>query len=272
MSRSSTSQPDRHPSFRRRPESTPSLRTRGPLKFIADVFTVAETKLLTISRSWYWFLLGALVFPLPIFYLAHSLAPDDPEAVRRIMAGTIVFGASFTTGMLVGQGFAAERFMGTLKLVVTMPVSKAAYVLGSLIYSSLMGALTVAALLLFALIANVEMELTWTLLPSIVLAILCLAGLTLFVVSFAPSIQVGNILAGLLGMVLAIISPVYFTMDQAPLVQKWLGFVSPLRYAADAISASLSGHTDVWTELAVLSAFAIAAMSLGLWKLPWRER
>ena len=96
--------------------------------------------------------------------------------------------------------------------------------------------------------------------------------LTLFVVSFAPSIQVANIMTVLLGMVLAIISPVYFTMDQAPLVQRWLGFVSPLRYAADAIDTSLSGRSDVLVELAVLSAFAIAAMSLGLWKLPWRER
>ena len=250
----------------------PSLRTSGPLKFAGDVLTITETKLLTIRRSWYWFLAAAIVFPLPIFYLAHSLAPDDPEAVRRIMAGTIVFGASFTTGLLVGQNFNSERFMGTLRLVVTMPVSKAAYVLGSLLYSSLTGFLAVAMLLLFALAANVDMEITWTLLPSIVLAVLCLSGLTLFVVSFAPSVQVGNIMAALLGMVLAIVSPVYFTMEQAPLVQKWLGYVSPLRYAADAISASLSGRSDVLVELAVLSAFAIAAMCLGLWKLPWRER
>ena len=251
---------------------TPLLKKPGPTKFACDVVTVAEIKLLAIRHSWHWFLLAAFIFPLPIFYLAHSLISDDPAAVSRIVAGTIVFGASFTTGMLVGQSFAAERFMGTLKLVVTMPVSKLAYVLGSLIYSFLMGTLTVAALLLFALMARVEMEIVWTFVPSIVLSVLCLAGLTLFVVSFAPSMQVGNIMAGLLGMVLAIISPVYFTMDQAPLLQRWLGFVSPLRYAADAISASLSGNSDVLIDLVVLSAFAIGAMSLGLWKLPWRER
>ena len=261
MSRGGASQP-----------GAPLIRTHGLLKFAGDVFTVAETKLIAIRRSWYWFVLTALAVPLPIFYLVYSIAPDDREVVRRIMAGTLVFGASLTTGVIVGQGFANERFMGTLKMVVTMPVSKTAYVLGSLFYSSLTGALTAAVLLLFALIANVEMEIAWTLLPSIVLAALCIAGLTLFVVSFAPSIQVANIMTVLLGMVLAIISPVYFTMDQAPLVQRWLGFVSPLRYAADAIDASLSGRSDVLVELAVLSACAIAAMSLGLWKLPWRER
>ena len=60
-------------------------------------------------------------------------------------------------------------------------------------------------------------------------------------------------------------------MEQAPLLIRWFGFVSPLRYAADGISASLSGSTDVLFELTVLAGFALVAMALGLWKLPWRE-
>ena len=72
-------------------------------------------------------------------------------------------------------------------------------------------------------------------------------------------------------MVLAALSPVYFTMEQAPLLLKLLGYVSPLRYAADGITKSLSGQSDVWFELAVLAGFSIVTMSLGLWRLPWRE-
>ena len=51
-----------------------------------------------------------------------------------------------------------------------------------------------------------------------------------------------------------------------------LGWVSPLRYAADGLMKSFSGRTDVWVELVVLSGFAVASMSLGLWRLRWRER
>ena len=200
------------------------------------------------------------MFPLPIFYVTQSLTSDSPEAIRRIMAGTFVYGAAFTTGVFVGQGFAAERFSGTLKLLVTMPVSKMAYVFGSLLHSSLMGTATVIALLAFALIAGVDMRLTWAFLPAIALTVLCLTGLTLFTISFAPSLPVANIMAGFLGVVLTLISPVYFTMDQAPLLLRWLGYVSPLRYAADAITESLSGSTDIWIELAVLSLFALGAM------------
>ena len=107
---------------------------------------------------------------------------------------------------------------------------------------------------------------------EILLAVLSLAGLALFLVSFAPTAEVGNLMSGLLAIVLVIVSPVYFTMEQAPLLLRWLGYLSPLRYAADGITASLSGRTDVWAELAVLSAFALATMSLGLWRLPWREK
>ena len=98
-----------------------------------------------------------------------------------------------------------------------------------------------------------------------------MAGLTLFVVSFAPSLQAGNLITGLLSLALAAVSPVYFTMEQAPLLLRLLGYVSPLRYAADGIGKSVSGRGDVWTELAVLAGFAVVTMSLGLWRLPWRE-
>ena len=248
------------------------LRTSGPLKFADDVLTVAEIEVLIMARAWYWYLVGALAFPLPIFYLTHSLAPDDLEVVRRIVAGTLVFGASFTTANMVGQQISAERFTGKLKLLITLPVYKLAYVFGTLIFSSLMGAGSVTALLAFALLSGVELDLTWTLLPTIVLAILSLAGLTLFITSLAPSLNVGSIMANLLGIILVLISPVYFTMDQAPMLLRWLGFVSPMRYAADGIATSLSGGTNVWVELAALAAFSVATMSLGLWKLPWREK
>ena len=213
----------------------------------------------------------ALGFPIPWFYVTRSIAPDDPDILRRLLAGTIVFGVTFSIGMLVGQNVVAQRFMGNLRLLITMPVSKGAYVLGSLAYSSISGTITVVALLGFGLAAGVDIDVAWGLVPSLILSVLTMAGLTLFVVSFAPSLQAGNLITGLLSLALAAVSPVYFTMEQAPFLLRLLGYVSPLRYAADGIGKSLSGRGDVWTELAVLAGFAVVTMSLGLWRLPWRE-
>ncbi len=246
--------------------------TGGFRKFIADTASVFELNSLPAMKHWYVTVLLAAGFPLPWFYVTKAFAPDDPQVLRRLLAGTLAFGVAFSIGMLVGQNFNGQRFTGVLRLLITMPVSKGAYFLGSLAHSSISGAMTVVILLAFALVAGVDIDLTWGLAPSITLTVLAVSGLTLFAVSFAPSPLVGNLATGVLSLILVGLSPVYFTMEQAPLLMKIIGYISPLRYAADAIEKSLSGRADVWAEIAILAAIAFVALSLGLWRMPWREK
>lgn len=248
------------------------FRSKGLGRFLFDAASVFEINFIPFLKHWYITVLLASGTSLPWFYVTRAIAPDDPQVIRRLMAGTLVFGVTFSIGMLVGQNAVAQRFTGSLRLLVTMPMSKGSYVLGSLVFSSISGTVTVLVLLGFGLATGIGINPTWTLAPSLVLAVLTMAGLTMFVVSFAPSLQVGNLSTGLLSLALAALSPVYFTLEQAPLLLKFLGYVSPLRYAADAIEKSLSGRVDVWSELGVLAAFALVTMSLGLWRLPWREQ
>lgn len=248
-----------------------ALRPMGPRKFLADATSIFQINAIPAIKHWYVTVLAAALIPVPWFYVTRTIALDDPQVLRRLMAGTLVFGVTFSIGMFVGQNWVAQRFNGSLKLLIAMPVSKGSYILGSLLYSSLSGAIIIPALFGFGLLAGVDTHLTWGLAPVLVLAVLTMAGLTLFVVSLAPSGQVGNLITGMLSLVLAALSPVYFTMEQAPLLLKLLGYISPLRYAADGITKLLSGHTDVWFELAVLAGFAAVTMALGTWRLPWRE-
>ena len=249
----------------------PRYAIGGVGKFLSDSVSVFEINFFSAVKHWYLLLLFSAGIPLPWFFVTRAIAPDDPDAIRRLLAGTLLFGVSFSIGMLVGQNAVSQRFMGNLKLLITMPVSKGAYVLGSLAYSSMSGTTTAVFLVAFGFLAGVQIDLAWGLAPTLALAVLSVAGLTLFVVSFAPSLQTGNVVTGMLSLVLAALSPVYFTMKQAPLLLRLLGWVSPLRYAADAIDKSLSGRTDVGVELAVLAGFAVVTMALGLWRLPWRE-
>ena len=174
--------------------------------------------------------------------MLNAYVADDPAALIRIVAGTLVFSVSFSTANQTAQQLLAERFNGNLKLIITAPVSKFAYVAGTLVHSSMVGAGSVVAILVFAAASGIEADLTWTFLPIILLAVLFLAGLTLFTISFAPNLMVGSMLANIMGIILAMVSPVFFTMEQAPLLLRWLGYVSPLRYAADGLSASLTGR------------------------------
>ena len=247
------------------------MRTQGVGKTISDIISVFEIQALPFLSQWYLVILGAIVFPIPMFYVFQTVAPDDPVVIRRLLAGTLIFGIAFNTAMLVGQAVVAQRFLGNLKLIITMPVLKVAYVLGTFMYTSVTGAISAMVLLAFGLIVGVDVSPTWALAPVLVLTALSAAGIVLFIESFAPSLQVGNIVASLVGTVLVIISPVYFTIESAPLLLRWLGVVSPFRYAADGIAAALSGRTDIMLEIGVLAAYAIVAMGLGIWRLPWRE-
>ena len=118
--------------------------TGGFRKFMADTVSVFELNFLPALKHWYVTVLLAAGFPLPWFYVTRAIAPDDPQVLRRLLAGTLVFGVAFSIGMLVGQNFVGQRFTGALRLLITMPVSKGAYVLGSLAHSSLSGAMTVS--------------------------------------------------------------------------------------------------------------------------------
>lgn len=248
-----------------------SLRTLSVDKFLRDVATVVEIQLLYYRRYWYWFLIGSLVFPASIFYWSRALAPEDAEAVRRLLTGAIVFGISLMTANNLAQQLYQDRFNQRLKLLITAPMAKAAYGAGVLAFAVIISASTVAVLLAFAVLAGVEFTLHWTFLPLGLTVLLTMAGLTLFIASFAPNAQVGNIMTNLLGILLVFVSPVFFPLERAPALLQAVGWLSPLRYAADGMMKSLSGRADIGLELMVLAGFATVMMTLGLWKLRWRE-
>lgn len=261
--------------------SFPNYSSSGPgnscgtlrvMKFVYDVWSILELKVLFLKGGWGWYIIRPLVFPLGMFYFLRSVAPDNPEAVLRVMTGAMVFGVALMMANMLAQLMIQDRFLGRLKLLITMPVSKGAYATGVMLFAALQATPIVILLLVFGIIAGIDLTLTWAFMPMIAAVLLSMAGPTLFIASYAPNAEVGSIMANLFGVALVMMSPVFFTMDQAPLLLKYLGWVSPMRYGADGIMKSLSGQTDIWIEFVVLSSFSGATIAIGLWKLRWRER
>ena len=243
----------------------------GTVKFLRDVWCVLEMKALFAMRGWYWYAMRPLVFPLGVLFWLRVMVPDDPDINQRMLAGAVVFGVSLSTANMLAQLILQDRFLGRMKLLITMPMSKASYAVGVLAFAAIQSVPVVVVLLAFSFVVNVDLALTWAFFPLLTAALLGIAGIALMIASFAPSVEVGGIMSNLFGVVLVLVSPVFFTMDQAPLVLQLVGWVSPMRYAADGIAKSISGDSQIWVELVVLLGFAIVSMSLGLWKLRWRE-
>jgi ABC-type multidrug transport system permease subunit len=244
----------------------------GWVKFLRDTWTIMEMKALFMIGGWYWFVARPFVFPIGVLFWLSVMLPSDPEVNIRILAGSIVFGVSLSTGNMLSTQILQDRFLGRLKLLITMPMSKGSYGIGVLAFSAVQTIPIIVVLLAFAPIVDVDLDLTWVFFPLILASLLSISGMAILIGSYAPSLETGGIMSNLFGIVLVMVSPVFFTMDQAPLVLKIVGWVSPMRYAADGINQSISGNTDVWLELAVLAGFAIVSMGLGIWKLAWRQR
>lgn len=245
--------------------------SRAALKFFRDAWSVLEMKILFLLRAWYWYVIRPLVFPLGVLFWLRVMVPNDPEANTRILAGAIVFGVSLSSANMLSQQILQDRFLGRLKLLITMPMSKSAYAVGVMTFSTIQTTPIIVLLLAFSSFVGVNLHLTWAFIPLVVTAMLTISGIALLIGSYAPNIEVGGIMSNLFGVVLVMVSPVFFTMDQAPFVLKLIGWVSPMRYAADGLTQSISGNGDIWTEIGILSAFAIASMALGLRKLRWRD-
>ncbi|MDE0024225.1 MAG: hypothetical protein OXP69_07400 [Spirochaetaceae bacterium] len=71
------------------------LRSTGPGKFLADVISIFQLNAIPAIRHWYVTVLAAALIPVPWFYVTSTIAPEDPQVLRRLMAGTLVFGVTF---------------------------------------------------------------------------------------------------------------------------------------------------------------------------------
>jgi hypothetical protein len=223
--------------------AVPRYPAGGAGKFLSDSVSVFEINFFSAERHWYLLLLMSAGIPLPMVVRHQGHCPRRPWRHPPIARRDAAL-RRFIPHRDAGR---AERRLPTLygqpQAVFTMPVSKGAYVLGSLAFSSILGTIAATFLVVFGFLAGVHIDIALGLAPSLALAVLSVVGLTMFVVSFAPSLQAENILTSMLSLVLAALSPAYSTTEQAPLLLRLLGWVSP-----PEVRRRWNRQIAVWTD------------------------
>lgn len=248
-----------------------TLAPRGWRKLPLDSWSLLEIKVIVTRRYLLWHAMGSLIIPLSMFYWATAIAPERFEASFRILVGTLILGIGQAVGANVGQWTLMDRFTRRLRLLITMPMSKASYAIGTLGYGVLHSVVLVTLILLFAKLAGADYAIHWTMPLFILAVIVTITGATLIVVSLAPDLNVGMITNSMLGIVFVLLSPVFYTLEDAPGLFQWLGYISPFRYAADAIEKGFNGQMPSSLEITVLTATALASMTLGAMMLRWKD-
>jgi ABC-type multidrug transport system permease subunit len=212
-------------------------------------------------------------FPIGNLYFAQWLIPEGAGDLvgTRLLTGSLVFALGIMTVNNLAQTVLWERFSRMLNLVITSPIHPLSYALGVVGFSMLNAAVTAVVVLSFAPVVGIDIHLDWRIVPVIAATALSLTGVAVIVATWAPSQEAGNIFSNLLGIMVALFSPVYFPLERLPEWLQWPVRLSPYTHAAEAIDRILSDSGAVVMPLLYLGLITATTLVVGIKGLRWQE-
>jgi len=242
-------------------------------KFLSDALVVFEIEIRK-TRAWAaGYFLSIVVAPMGFLLFAKALIPPGMggEVGTRLITGSLVFGLGLMTVNNLAQSMLWERFNAMLKLVITSPVHPLSYALGAVAFSVVQGMVTAAVVLSFAPLVGIPVHLDWWLLPVLFLTALSTTGIGIILATWSPSLEVGGMLANTFGILLTLLSPVYYPIERLPEWLRWGARLSPYTHAGEAVDRILAGRNDFGLEALLLLAITAVGLSIGVAGLRWRE-
>jgi ABC-2 type transport system permease protein len=188
-------------------------------------------------------LLASLAFPL--LFLA-IFGAGFSNVIGRMSGGVdivqfmypgIVAQAVLTTSLFAGVSIVSDREGGFLREILVAPLSRAGIVLGKAAGAAAAALLQVLVLLLVAPVVGVPLDvgLLLKLAPTVIILSVALAGLGIFIGSFAPSQQGFQLLMQILVFPMIFLAGVFFPVDRVPVWMEVLSKANPVTYGVDAI-------------------------------------
>lgn len=240
------------------------------LKLIRDSIEVARLHYFADRRDWISYFVFIFILPLSMLFFAQNLAPEGANIGPRLIAGAVVFSLGLSTVNSLAQSLVSERFNHQLQLFIVSPVHKLSYALGMIGYGTLRGFLAATAVITAAPLFGFSLSIGFTLLPIALLTSLSLTGVSLVIGTRCGSQSSGNLIANLAGVLVVMVSPIYYEASRLPMALRWLSQLSPYTHAADALEASLMGAT-AYGAIGLLAAITTTGLALGFTGMRWRD-
>jgi ABC-2 type transport system permease protein len=229
-------------------------------------FAVA-TRVLTQVRRDHRTAAMLLVLPCLLMTLLWWMFEESGAVFDRLGPGLLAMFPFIIMFLVTSVTTLRERSSGTLERLLAMPMGKLDFLLGYAIAFGVVAAIQSAlAVALSVGLLGLDVQGPVWLLTVVAIADAVLgSALGLFVSAFAttefqavqfmPAFVVPQIL--LCGL--------FIPREQLPPVVEAISNVLPLSYATDAMKtlATTSATADVWQDVAIVTAFALAALGLG---------
>ena len=240
-------------------------------KAMTDAALIAWMETLKVRVAPAMYVVAIVFFPLGTLLFAKAMTPPGFDVGVRLVAGSLVFGLGLASVNLLAQLILFERFNNEMKLVIASPVHPLSYAAGVLIYSVGQALVTAAVVLSFAPLFGIDITLSIWLLPLLLLTALSMTGMAFVIATWSPSMEAGNMMANTLGILVVILSPVYYPIDRLSEWLQWLARLSPYTHAGEAINKVLSGEGGFEREMLILAGITAAGLVIGILGLRWRE-
>jgi ABC-2 type transport system permease protein len=209
-------------------------------------------------------LLGAGMAMIYGFYVPHLpkvallyLVTGAPT-LSLIPAGLVLLPA------LIGM----QKTAGTFDFLWSLPIPRPVGIASTLTITSLIaipGIIT--TLLLAAWRYDVQLAISWTVLPAFLLSSLMCASVGLGMAHAIKNPVVTNLITNVLVFVVLLFSPISFPKSQFPMWLADVHEVLPLYHMGVVIRASLTTGlvSEVWVSYAVLGAWTVAGWAVTAW-------
>ncbi len=240
-------------------------------ELLADTLLVAQMHLLMIWRRLVLYLVVMMLFPLSMLFFARFILPSGVPAGSRLIAGSIVFSLGINTVNMLAQQISYQRFNYQLKLYVVSPIRQLSYAAGLVLFNVTQGMVNAFLILLFAPLFGIDIHLSLWLIPLTFLTAISLTGIALVIGTWAPSMETGNLLANTVGILVVMMSPIYFPLSRLPAALQWPARLSPYTHAGAAIDRVLSGSGGFAGEIGILAGITVVTLVIGVWGMRWRE-
>jgi len=239
-------------------------------RWLRDAHVVFSMEARRFLKDWQGFAINSLIASAT-FIMLHLMMAPPPETEVQLLAGAIVFAVGMQSVNVTGSVLVSERFEGQMTLFRTSPMSRGSYVAGVTVASALTALLTAAVVLAVAAVAGAEFQPSVLLLPLLIMTALALPGFAVLIATHVRTAQSGYMLSSAVGILVVLVSPIFYPIDRLPEWLQWVARLSPFTHAGQAFREVLTGGSSVLLPVVVLLAFMVVTNGLGIARMRWRE-
>lgn len=191
--------------------------------------------------------------------------PERRSAIFLI-PGLMVVIIAIVTIQQTAVTLVRERDLGTADQLAVSPLRRIELMVGKLLPWTLLAFIDVAVIVALGIgVFGVPLRGDPVVLAAgAALFVFCALGMGLVVSALAPSVDVANIAALVVGFLPSfLLSGFVFALDQIPTVLQWISMVFPARYMIEisrGVFLKGTGWVELWPEFAALGAYAVLAI------------